>query len=70
VRQTYHSVFLHKRTEDRVAQQGLVTWELKEALLVTTQKLPREVNSIKELMINLKKHSGAIYKISRAILLN
>ena len=32
-----------ERAEDRVAQQGFVTWKLKEALFVTTQKFPTEI---------------------------
>jgi len=41
------SIFLHKRAEDRVAQQGFVTWELKKALLVATQKF-LEVRVVKD----------------------
>jgi len=40
---TYRSIFLHKRAESRVAQQGFVTWKLKKALLVTTQKFATEI---------------------------
>jgi hypothetical protein len=41
---TYRSIFLHKRAEDRVSQQGFVTRKLKQTLLVTTQKLPVETS--------------------------
>jgi hypothetical protein len=37
--EAYRNIFLHKRAEDRVVQQGFVTWELKKAL-VTTHKVP------------------------------
>jgi hypothetical protein len=39
----YRCIFLDKRAEGWVREEGFVTWQLQKAFLLTTQKLPARV---------------------------
>lgn len=59
---TYSSIFVHKRAEHRISEKGLVRGQLEEAFFLSTQKFPDKTQKLVILFPSKKQQKLVIAK--------